>query len=88
MEPSRLVVARGSESAIDNMGGPAGVNAGQNIILGNLRAKFIVVFQISKYLEKQSSIINPQGELLACLGKSGPFQEPMRPRNGPSSTPV
>ena len=58
------------DSIINDLGGPTELNAAQNVVLGGLRGKFIVVFQISEYLDRQTSIIDNDGQLLACLGKN------------------
>lgn len=53
-----------------DLGGPEGINAGQQVLLGGLQSKLIVIFQISDYLDKQSGIVNAAGELLPCMGKN------------------
>jgi hypothetical protein len=58
------------DSLVSDLGGPAQLNAAQNAILGALRSKFIVVFQISDYLDRQTDIIDSDGQLLACLGRN------------------
>ncbi len=35
-----------------------------------LKPALIVLFQISKYISRQESIISPTGELLPCLGRN------------------
>ena len=55
------------DSIIADIGGTASLNAFQNVIIGGLRGKFIVIFQISDYLDRQSSIIDSEGNVLACL---------------------
>jgi len=55
------------DSIVDDLGGAEQLNSAQNVILGGLRSKFIVVFQIGKYLDRQFDIIDSNGELLACL---------------------
>ena len=57
------------DALVHDLGGPEGINAAQNVLMGGLRSKFIVVFQIGNYLDKQTRIIDPHGELLACLSK-------------------
>jgi hypothetical protein len=53
-----------------DLGGPEGINAGQQVLLGGLQSKLIVIFQISDYLDKQSGIVDAAGELLPCMGKN------------------
>jgi len=58
------------DALVEDLGGPESVNAAQNVLIGGLRSKFIVIFQIGEYLDRQSCIVNDQGELLACLGRN------------------
>jgi hypothetical protein len=53
-----------------DLGGPEGINAGQQVLLGGLQSKLIVIFQISDYLDKQSRIVDAEGKLLPCLGQN------------------
>ena len=54
---------------IADLGGQGQVTSAQRLILDNIKAKIIVIFQISKYVDRQPSIINDKGELLPCLGR-------------------
>lgn len=58
------------DSLVDDLGGPQNINAAQQVILAGLRAKFIVIFQIGDYLDRQLNVIFGTGELLPCLGKN------------------
>lgn len=55
---------------VDDLGGNDMVSSAQRLILDNIRAKIIVILQISKFVDRQSSIINEAGELLPCLGRN------------------
>jgi hypothetical protein len=54
----------------DDLGGNDKLTSSQRLILDNIKAKIIVIFQISKYVDLQPSIINEKGELLPCLGRN------------------
>jgi hypothetical protein len=58
------------DSIVDDLGGVTEVNSAQNVILASLRSKFIVIFQISDFLDKQQSIINQEGYILPILGQN------------------
>lgn len=58
------------QDLIGDLGGAPNVTAAQHLILDNIRSKLIVLLQISKYVEKQESIVNDKGELLPCLGRN------------------
>jgi hypothetical protein len=55
---------------IEDLGGNDKITASQRLILDNIKAKVIVICQISKYVDRQPSIINEKGELLPCLGRN------------------
>ena len=57
------------EALLVDCGGSDKVTAAQRLILDNIKAKIIVIFQISKYVDRQPSIIDAQGNLLPCLGR-------------------
>lgn len=57
------------QDLVADLGGAANVTAAQRLILGNIQSKLIVLLQISKYVEKQESVITRKGELLPCLGR-------------------
>jgi hypothetical protein len=58
------------DAIIGDLGGSEGINAGQQVLLGGLQSKLIVIFQISDYLDKQPSIVDAAGELLPCMGRN------------------
>lgn len=58
------------KSLIEDLGGSRNVTAAQRLLLDNVRSKLIVLLQISKYVERQESIINDKGEILPCLGRN------------------
>ena len=51
----------------DDLGGPASLNAGQQVLIASLRGKLIVLFQISDYLDRQANIFDKEGNVLPCL---------------------
>lgn len=51
----------------DDLGGAVSLNAGQQVLIASLRGKLIVLFQISDYLDRQSSIFENDGNVLPCL---------------------
>lgn len=55
---------------VQDLGGAPEISAPQALLLDNIRSKLIVLFQISKYVDGQASIINETGELLPCLGRN------------------
>jgi len=55
---------------VEDLGGEASLSNAQRLILDGIKSKLIVIIQIAKYVDKQPSIINSQGELLPCLGKN------------------
>ncbi len=55
---------------VEDLGGASEISAPQTLLLDNIRSKLIVLFQISKYVDGQASIINETGELLPCLGRN------------------
>jgi hypothetical protein len=58
------------DSVVGDLGGPAELNAAQQVLLGSFRGKLIVLFQISDYLDKLQSIINKDGYILPVLGQT------------------
>lgn len=67
--PGRQLAAIMTDLIVD-LGGAAVLTAPQRLLLENIRSKLIVLFQISKYISRQESIISPAGELLPCLGRN------------------
>ncbi len=57
-------------TVIEDLGGSDSLNGAQQLLLANLRAKLIIIFQISDYLAKQVSIFAPDGELIGSLRRS------------------
>lgn len=56
---------------IRDLGGNKNVSTTQKLLLDNIRSKLIVLFQISKYIDRQPSIIdNRTHELIPCLGRN------------------
>jgi len=45
------------------------LSAGQRLLLDSVRSRLIVLLQISKFADKQVSLVSPEGELLPCLAK-------------------
>lgn len=59
------------QGLISDLGGAANVTAAQNIILGNIKAKLIVIFQISDYADRQNIILDEKkGTIIPCLGRN------------------
>lgn len=58
------------QGLIEDLGGKTELTFAQLLILENIRSKLIVIFQISKHVDRQESIINKKGELLPCLGRN------------------
>lgn len=54
----------------DDLGGPASINSGQQLILAGLRSKIAVLWQISDWVDQQETIINPDGDLLRVLSRN------------------
>lgn len=46
------------------------LSAGQRLLLDSVRSRLIVLLQISKFADKQASIISADGELIPILGKA------------------
>lgn len=61
---------RAIEAIQSDFGGPESMTAAQQMILGFLRTKLIVIWQISDFIDRQMSVLNPAGDLLGCLSKS------------------
>jgi hypothetical protein len=57
------------DGLIDDLGGQRAISHAQRLCLENMRCKLIVLFQISKYVDQQESVITEKGELLPCLGR-------------------
>ena len=55
---------------VDDLGGQGNLTAPQSLLLDNIRSKLVVIFQISQYVDRKDSIINEDGELIACLGRN------------------
>ena len=55
---------------VDDLGGNAVLTSAQRLLLENIRSKLIVIMQISKFTDMQTSLINSDGELLPCLGRN------------------
>ena len=54
---------------IQDLGGVENVSTAQNILIGNIKSKLIVIFQIGDYADKQKTILD-QGVLMPCLGQN------------------
>ena len=53
---------------VEDLGGSESVSAAQRLLLDNIRSKLIVLFQISKFVDRQPDIIDKNtGKLLSCL---------------------
>ncbi|NIM96664.1 MAG: hypothetical protein GTO24_00855 [candidate division Zixibacteria bacterium] len=55
---------------VADLGGQPNLTEAQRLLLANIRSKLIVLLQIGKYVERQDSIINTEGELIPCLGRN------------------
>ena len=58
---------------VSDLGGEGSLNGKQRLLLDTLRAKLIVILQISDYADLQfdgPGIITKDGDLIPCLGKS------------------
>ena len=62
-------MARIMEALIQDLGGREVMTAAQSLLLDNIKAKIIVLLQISKWVDQQPSVITATGELLPCLGR-------------------
>jgi hypothetical protein len=59
-----------TKGLIADLGGAKNISTAQNIILGSIKGKLIVVFQLSNWADKQKSVVdNLTGELPPSLGK-------------------
>jgi hypothetical protein len=68
-EGQRLRAVR--EALVESVGGPEGMTPAQGLILAGMEAKLIVTWEISDYVGRQESIIDPKtSELLACLNRN------------------
>ena len=55
---------------VADLGGAQELTAAQNLLLGNIRSKMIVLLEISRHMEEQTKIVDEKGELLPCLGRN------------------
>ena len=46
------------------------ISGAQQLLLGSVRTKLIVLLQIADFIDDQESLINGKGELLPCLSQS------------------
>lgn len=58
------------QGLVDDLGGHANITNTQRLLLENIKAKLIVLFQIGQYVDRQTTIVNPKGELLPCLNRN------------------
>lgn len=58
------------DSLVADLGGPTAVNSAQTLILASLRSKLAVIWQIGDWVDKQESVITPDGNLLNVLGRN------------------
>lgn len=59
------------QGLIDDLGGPENVSTAQNIIIGNIKSKLMILFQISDYADKNGDVIDKKtGTLMPCLGRN------------------
>jgi len=58
------------DGLIADLGDHENLTAGQRLLLDTIQSKLIVILQISKYVNRQPSIIDQSGQLLPVLGKS------------------
>jgi len=56
---------------VESLGGQECVSVPQSIIIGNIKAKLIVIFQISEFADKQKSVVDQKtGDLIPALAKN------------------
>lgn len=58
------------DGLVSDLGGAGSLSAAQRLLLDNIRAKLIVLFQIGKFVDAQDRVVDTKGELLPCLSKS------------------
>ena len=58
------------DDLLRDLGGPENVTSGQRLLLGRIVEKVRVLKCIGDYVDRQTSIVLPDGEILACLGKN------------------
>ena len=58
------------DGVVSDLGGPGALNAAQQILIGVLRAKLVVMFQLSDFMDRQDSIVDSTGSLMPCLGQN------------------
>jgi len=58
------------DGLVDDLGGPAALSTGHQVILSSIKSKLIIVMQIGKYTDKAESIIDSEGNLLPALRNS------------------
>ena len=68
----RTVEGKRLKAVIDSLSQDIGgdLTPAQQAILGFLRSQFIVIWQISDYMDRQLSILDDSGALLPCLRQS------------------
>lgn len=62
-------MARTMKALVQDLGGDDQITAAQRLLLDSIRAKLVVILQISKFVDRQPSIIASDGSLLPCLGR-------------------
>lgn len=67
------------QGIVDDLGGPEGLTASQRLLLDGIRSKLVVILQVGKYADEQKSLIDPDGQVLACLRSTFlSYQESLR----------
>lgn len=46
------------------------LSTGQGILLDRVKEKLVTLWQIGNFVDQQSTLINPAGELIPCLGRN------------------
>lgn len=60
-----------TQGLIADLGGPESICTAQNILISNIKAKLMVLFQISDWADKQKTIVDDaSGELIPALGRN------------------
>ncbi len=62
-------LAKIMEGLVRDLGGEDQISSAQRLLLDSIQAKLVIILQISKFVDRQPSIISPSGELLPCLGR-------------------
>lgn len=57
------------QAVVDDLGGPKAINAGQQLILSNLRSKLIVLSCIGAYIDKLDNLMAPDEDLIPIMKK-------------------